>query len=52
MVIERDVAETIVKPVDPFELRVLDGFDAAPRFAPADRLGFLKGVDRLGKALP
>lgn len=48
----RDVADglqqpAMVEPVDPFEGRVLDGFEAAPRSALVDHLGFVEAVDRL-----
>jgi len=43
MVIEQDVAETVVEPVDPFDRSVGDGFDAAPWYEPVDRVGFVKG---------
>ena len=40
-----------LKPIDPFERRVLDGFEAAPGSAPPDYLGFIETVDRLGQSV-
>ena len=40
----------MVEPVDPFEGGELDGLERAPGPAPADDLGLVEAVDRLGRA--
>src|SRR3954447_25561655 len=42
---------TFVEPVDPFESGKLDGFEAAPRAAPMDDLGFVEAVDGFGEGI-
>jgi len=48
-VTDRREQAAVVEPVDPFEGRVLDGFQRPPRPAPMDHLGFVEPVDRLGE---
>jgi hypothetical protein len=50
----RDVTDgrqkaSVVKPVDPFEYRELDGLQRFPRSAPTDDLGLVKAVDGFGE---
>jgi hypothetical protein len=40
-----------VEPVDPFEGGELDRFEAAPRAAPMDHLGFVEAVDGFGEGI-
>ena len=40
---------SVVKPVDPFERRELDGLQRFPWSAPMDHLGLVKTVDGLGE---
>ena len=42
---------TMVETVDPFERRILDGFEAAPGSAPVDHVGFVEAVDRLSQSV-
>jgi hypothetical protein len=39
----------VVEPVHPFEGRLFDGLEAAPRSASVDDLGLKQAVDRLGQ---
>ncbi len=41
----------VVEPVDPFNGRELDRFEAAPGAAPMDHLGFVEAVDGLGEGV-
>lgn len=52
----RDIADrphqaAVIEPVDPFQRRELDGFEAPPRLAPMDDLGLVKPVDGLGEGV-
>ena len=52
----RDVSDRfeqspVVEPVDPLERGIFDGFEAAPRPASVDHLGFVEAVDGLGQSV-
>ena len=52
----RDVADgsekaSMIKPIDPFESRELDGRHRFPWSAPMDHLSFVKPVDGLGESV-
>lgn len=41
----------IVKPIDPFQRGVFDGFERAPRSSTMDHLGFVETVDCFGQSV-
>jgi len=41
----------VVEPIDPFQGRELDGFEAAPWSTPVDQLGLVETVDGFGERI-